>query len=63
MKIRIVLARLSYFNLRPTTLFSRSGKVISAKVYLLKWLGCSLGRNLGRSNLTSILFQVEDLVK
>ena len=53
------LAKLSYFNLRPnlrpTTLFSRSGKVISAKVYLLKWLGCSLGRRLGHSNLTSLL--------
>ena len=34
-------------NLRPTTLFSRSGKIILAKLYLLKWLGCILGRRLG----------------
>ena len=31
-----------------TTLSSRSGKVILAKAYLLKWLGCSLGHRLGR---------------
>ena len=46
-----LLARLSYYNLRPnlrpTILFSRSGKVISAKTYFLKWLGCSLGHRLG----------------
>ena len=34
--------------LRPTTWFSCSGKVILAKVYLLKWLGCSLCCRLGR---------------
>ena len=46
-----LLARLSYYNLRPnlrpTTLFSRSGKIILAKLYLLKCLGCILGRRLG----------------
>ena len=34
--------------IRPTTLFSRSGNNILAKMHLLKWLGCSLGRRLGR---------------
>ena len=33
-------------NQRPRTLFSRSGKVILAKEYFLKCLGCSLGRRL-----------------
>ena len=59
------LARLSYSylrpTLRPTTFLSCSGKVISAKSYLLKWLGhslsCRRSYRLGRRscNLTSLL--------
>ena len=42
--------------LRPATLFSRSGKNTLAKMHLLKWLGCSLGRRLGNcNNLTSLM--------
>ena len=32
--------------LQPTILFNPSGKVILTKEYLLKWLGCSLGRKI-----------------